>query len=397
MNNYPIKKLGEVCGVIIGGTPRRGVSRYWLGGDLPWVSIADLTRGGHEIIKTKEKITKFGAQESNVKLLKQGTLLFSFKLSIGKLAFAGIDLYTNEAIAGLPIKDEKELDKKYLFYFLQQLHFDAAHKAVKGATLSKTKIQNLEIPLPPIEEQKKIVEQIENQFAKIDEAARLRAANEERTAALLPAALHEIFSNAKKDFPAATIGDVAVLVRGPFGGSLKKEIFVPSGFSVYEQRNVIDNDLEHFRYFITPGKFESMSRFQVASGDVLMSCSGTIGKLAVVPKYFAKGVINQALLKITPSHKIDTKFMLYALRDYLAQNRSHEKGMAIKNIAAVKELKKIIIPLPPLTEQKKIVQKLDALSKKVRALRDLQAKQSADLKALKQSTLHEAFSGKMES
>ena len=169
---WPTKKLGEVCDVVIGGTPRRGISKYWDGGELPWVSIADLSRNGREMSDTKEKITDIGAKESNVKLLKKGTLLFSFKLSIGKVAFAGVDLYTNEAIAGLRIKDEKELDKEFLFYFLQQLNFDDAQKAVKGKTLNKEKIKNLRIPVPPIAEQKKIVGKIEKQFAKIDEAAR---------------------------------------------------------------------------------------------------------------------------------------------------------------------------------------------------------------------------------
>ena len=193
---WPTKKLGEVCDVVIGGTPRRGISKYWDGGELPWVSIADLSRNGREMSDTKEKITDIGAKESNVKLLKKGTLLFSFKLSIGKVAFAGVDLYTNEAIAGLRIKDEKELDKEFLFYFLQQLNFDDAQKAVKGKTLNKEKIKNLRIPVPPIAEQKKIVGKIEKQFAKIDEAARARGRTT-ATAALLPLALHEIFSQSE--------------------------------------------------------------------------------------------------------------------------------------------------------------------------------------------------------
>src|SRR3989344_2620365 len=112
---YPTKKIREVCEILIGGTPRRGVYKYWKSGNLPWVSIADLTKSSKEIFNTKEKITKIGADESNAKLIPKGTLLFSFKLSIGKLAFAGLDLYTNEAIAGLKIKDKNILDKNFLY------------------------------------------------------------------------------------------------------------------------------------------------------------------------------------------------------------------------------------------------------------------------------------------
>ena len=172
--NWPTKKLGEVCEILIGGTPRRGVPIYWDNGEFAWVAISDLSKSGKVIQETEEKITKVGVKESNVKLIPKGTLLFSFKLSIGKLAFAGMDLYTNEAIAGLKIKNHGELNKEYLYYLLQQLTFDTAQKAVKGKTLNKDKIGNLIIPLPSLEMQEKIVKKIKELFAKIDQAQTLR-------------------------------------------------------------------------------------------------------------------------------------------------------------------------------------------------------------------------------
>lgn len=277
-------------------------------------------------------------------------------------------------------------DPKYFYLLLQTLHVNhATHKRYWISEYS-----NIEVKVPPLPEQKKIVAKIEQQFAKIDEAAQLRVKSAKLADKLLPAALHEVFEETKK-YRYSDLGELALLVRGPFGGSLKKEIFVSSGFSVYEQGNVIDNDLESFRYFITPEKYHEMKRFQVASGDILMSCSGTIGKLAIVPEVFTQGVINQALLKITPSNKVHTSYLLLALRDYLVQNTAHIKGMAIKNITAVKELKKIQIPLPPLSEQQEIVKKLDTLSKKTLVLQELQAKQAADFMALKQGILREVF------
>jgi restriction endonuclease S subunit len=151
------------------------------------------------------------------------------------------------------------------------------------------------------------------------------------------------------------------LVRGPFGGSLRRDIFVESGDCVYEQGNVINNNLENFRYFITSEKFKEMKRFEVLTGDILMSCSGTIGKFVMIPKNLRKGIINQALLKITPNKKIIGDFLKLTLEKYFSSNNIHVKGITIKNIAAVKELKQIKILVPPLKIQKQIVAKLSAV------------------------------------
>jgi len=136
-----------------------------------------------------------------------------------------------------------------------------------------------------------------------------------------------------------------------------------------------------------------MRRFEVSSGDILMSCSGTIGKFTVIPTKFKKGIINQALLKITPGGNTNVDYLRYALDDYLKQSTTHIKGGAIKNITSVKELKSFEIPFPSLLEQKKIVERLDGLSERTKRLQDYQESTSDDLLALEQSILSKAFSG----
>lgn len=388
-------KLNEICDILIGGTPSRGVVDYWKDGTLPWVSIRDMSREGAVINNTNEKITEKGAKESNVKLIPKGSLLFSFKLSIGKLAIAGSDLYTNEAIAALVIKDKNQLDKNFLRYYISQMVFDDVTTAVKGSTLNKEKIKNLEIPLPPLEIQKKIVAKLDEKFTKIREAKKLRQEALTDTEKILSQTLLEIFEDGKNKFEMKNLGDVATLVRGPFGGSLKKEIFVSEGIAVYEQGNVIDNVLDGFRYFITSEKFKEMKRFEVSVGDILMSCSGTIGKFIILPDNPTKGIINQALLKITPKNTVCVDYLKYALQDYLALSTTHIKGGAIKNIASVKELKQFSIPLPSIPDQQKIVTKLDKVSEKIKTLHELQKFQLEDLKKLEKAYLKEAFNGEL--
>ncbi len=153
--NFPLVSLSEVCEINIGKTPARANSEYW-GKGYPWLSIADMKQG-IRISATKEEITDLGVKESNIKLVYAGTVLFSFKLSIGKIGVAQRDLYTNEAIAALPIIDKTKLCEEYLIYALARMDASkTTDRAVMGATLNKKKLADLKIPLPPLEEQKRI-------------------------------------------------------------------------------------------------------------------------------------------------------------------------------------------------------------------------------------------------
>ena len=97
------------------------------------------------------------------------------------------------------------------------------------------------------------------------------------------------------------LGDVCKLIRGPFGGSLKKNIFKLDGYAVYEQQHAIYHQFDDIRYFIDENKFNEMRRFELQAGDLIMSCSGTMGKIAIVPENIKQGIINQALLILSPS------------------------------------------------------------------------------------------------
>ena len=152
--------------------------------------------------------------------------------------------------------------------------------------------------------------------------------------------------------------EVADFIRGPFGGSLKKEIFKPSGYLVYEQYHAINNDFSFGRYFIDKRKFNEMKRFEVFPGDLLISCSGTMGRIAIVPKTAKQGIINQALLKLTPHNKrLIAEYLKLILEADFIQNKyfKDQSGSSIQNVASVKVLQKIKIPLPSLEIQKHLV------------------------------------------
>lgn len=172
------------------------------------------------------------------------------------------------------------------------------------------------------------------------------------------------------------LGDICNFVRGPFGGALKKESFVEDGFAVYEQQHAIYNQFSDIRYYIDSDKFEDLKRFELHAGDIIMSCSGTMGKVAVVPDGIKQGIINQALLKLTPNCNLDIAYFMHWLKSesFQFQLGLSSHGAAIKNVASVKVLKELEIPLPPLEEQKRIAAILD----KAGAIRQ-KRKQAIDL------------------
>lgn len=156
-SKYPVSKLGRKCDIRIGGTPSRKINEYFTGENL-WVSISEMQ--GQIITDTREKITDEAVKNSNVKLIPAGTTLLSFKLSIGKTAIAGRDLYTNEAIAALIPRNKEELLDKYLFYLFKGHLIDIENVGNKafGKSLNSTYLNDfIEIPVPPIFVQEKII------------------------------------------------------------------------------------------------------------------------------------------------------------------------------------------------------------------------------------------------
>ena len=175
-------------------------------------------------------------------------------------------------------------------------------------------------------------------------------------------------------WPMVELGKVCVFVRGPFGGSLKKAIFKPSGHLVYEQYHAINNDFNFARYFIDKKKFNEMQRFEVFPGDLLISCLGTMGKVAIVPEQYKKGIINQALLKLTPhKNRLSCKYLQLVLQSNFIQKKHFrdQPGSSIKNASSVKKLKQIKIPLPPLEVQKEILEGIEKEKAHIESCKEL--------------------------
>ena len=185
------------------------------------------------------------------------------------------------------------------------------------------------------------------------------------------------------------LGEICKFVRGPFGSALKKEFFVKDGYAVYEQSHAIHNNFNSFRYYISEEKFNSLRRFSVEPKDIIMSCSGTMGKFAIIPEESKKGVINQALLKLTPKENFNHKFIKIALELPRIQNKllSQSAGGAIKNVVGIPQLKGIGLYIPKPIEQNKISTFFSLLDQRIQT----QIKIIEDLRLLKSAVSKNIF------
>lgn len=178
-------------------------------------------------------------------------------------------------------------------------------------------------------------------------------------------------------------------IRGPFGSSLKRDEMKEEGIPVYEQKNAIYNSRE-FRFFIDDKKFEELKRFQVQTNDLIISCSGTVGKISIIAEEDPKGIISQALLILRPEvDRVILKFLYY----FLSSKQGYElltqvsHGSVQVNIAARDIVQSIPINLPPLKEQKAIAEILSSLDDKI----DLLHRQNQTLESLAQTLFRQWF------
>ena len=180
---WEVRRLGEIARITMGRTPRRRVQAYW-GRGYPWLSIADLKT--KYVTNTKEEITEAAAADMNV--IPKGTLVMSFKLTIGKLAFAGRDMYSNEAICGL---NDLKADAEFLYYILRRTDFSLYGKqAVKGYTLNTESLNAVEIPYPSLEEQTAIAAVLSD----MDEEVAALEGRREKTRRIKQAMMQELLT-----------------------------------------------------------------------------------------------------------------------------------------------------------------------------------------------------------
>ena len=292
-----------------------------------------------------------------------------------------------------PVKERADL--KFLYYKMQTISLDTdLHKRYWISTYSQ-----FQIPLPPLPQQQKIANILDAADALRQNDKALIAKYDELTQALFLDMFGDPVSNPKgweiKNIEQITKSGKNSIKRGPFGGALKKEIFVEDGYLVYEQFHALNNDFSRSRYFIDENKFNELKGFEVHPNDIIISCSGVyLGKLAIVPKGARKGIINQALLKITLDEskmKNDFFVFLFSHKNFREKHFDANRGAGIPNFPPMSEFKKFPFISPPMKLQEQFVERV-AVIEEQKAIAQKSLEKSEELF---NSLLHKAFKGEL--
>lgn len=303
---------------------------------------------------------------------------------------------------------------EFLYYYLSFLPLTKLNRSTAIPGLNRDDAYDLNIALPPLAEQKIIAEKLDTLLAQVDSTkARLEQIPQilkRFRQAVLGTAVNGNLTKYWRDFnniqnwTNTNWEDILKnkkdsFKRGPFGSALKKSMFVSEGYKVYEQYCPINDDCSYARYFITEDKFNEMKSFEVLDGDFLISCSGvSLGRITQVPKNSAKGIINQALLRVRINNEVylDSFFKLL-FRSPMFQKKlfDNSTGSAIPNLKGVKELKAMEIPLLSLEEQHEIVRRVEQLFAYADTIEKQVNSALTRVKSLTQSILAKAFRGEL--
>lgn len=382
MTSWPIARLADLCAISIGRTPRRDTQAYW-GGKAVWVTISELN--GQVINDSKEHISDLAVTEVMGDPIAPGTLLLSFKLSIGKMAVAGVPLFTNEAIAALPVKHGVSLLREFLRYALIGVTRAAhANDAVLGRVLNKKKLEELPIPLPPIQEQKRIVEIL----SEAEALCLLRGRASERMEAVGSALFNLLFGAPPPDWPRDTLGNLGSLDRGKSRHRPRDEAFLYGGPYPFIQTGDVANCSWEINTFTQTYSELGIAQSRLwPAGTLCITVAANIAKTGVLG---FDACFPDSVVGFIPGKRVRVEFIQYWLRTLQGRLEEDAPQAAQKNIN-LQTLRELQLAVPPLAQQNEFAARIAEL----RGILTSQTVLHHRLSDLFQSLLQRAFRGEL--
>lgn len=383
-------KLGDVFNLQMGKTPARANAAYWTNGTNAWVSIADLSSYEKYVGDTKEQITDLAVQESGIKVVPADTIIMSFKLSLGKTAITKVPIYTNEAIMAFLPTGKYDVCPDYFFHrFSDRDWSEGTNRAVMGATLNKATLSNMEIVIPPLDEQRRIATVLD----KVSGLIAKRREQLDKLDELLKARFVEMFGDPVSNphqYPISQLSEyIEFLTSGSRGWS---QYFSDDGEYFITIKNVknCSISLEDVQYIKPPDNAEAV-RTKVKDGDLLISITADLGRTGVVTKEIADhgAYINQHLTCIRLNReKLNPLYVAYYMESPAGKMQFNAKNQAgVKaglNFNAINSLKLVV---PPLEKQGLFVEFVSQTDKS-----KLTIQQSLDkLEVLKKALMQQYF------
>ena len=387
--------ISEYFDFSIGGTPSRNNELYWDANQTTsniWVSIRDLK--DKFISNSAERISELGVSKSNVKLLPKGTVLMSFKLSIGRLSISMTPLYTNEAIVGFIEKRPNTVDRDYLYYGLQSWNLlGEVDQAVKGATLNKDKMSRILGIFPPLPEQKKIAsiltsvdEVIENTQKQIDKLQDLKKATMNEL--LTKGIGHTEFKDSElgripKSWEVTTLGKLA---RFDSGYAFKNRELAEEGIKIVRISNLHKPNFPYWHF-----ASEYKSTWVVEKGDVLFSWAGVANSINIHRYQGERALINQHIYNFKFESEALKEWTFQVMKYLLPKLKESIEGGAGQLHLTKPFIQAIGIVLPTQSERLRILELSGSLDKQINTVE----RKLAQTQSLKKSLMQDLLTGKV--
>lgn len=349
-------KLSDIAELITKGTTPTTLGYSFQSSGVNFLKIECFDDNGCYI---KDKVAHI-SEECNDKLkrsqLKKGDILFSIAGAIGRVAIVTEEMLpanTNQALAIIRITNI-DVYLPYIKLILTspiiKKQFERKKQGVAQLNLSLKDIGNFEIPVIEKEKQVKLVELFTNVLNVIE----ARKQQLQQLDELVKARFVELFGG--NNYPSEPLdNNVVEMFIGPFGSSLKNEVFVDeeNGFCmVYEQKHAIQKTMNVPTRYVPKSKYEELKRFTILGGDIIVSCRGTIGEIFIVPDNAPMGIMHPSIMKIRlNTEKYNQKFFVFALEQYMDEHNAEAKGSGVKMAVSATVLGQSDFVVPPMEVQ----------------------------------------------
>ena len=359
-------KLKDIFDLQMGKTPSRNNTEYWNTEEHKWISIADLTKTGKYISETKECLSNRAIDDSGIKVIPANTVVMSFKLSIGKTAITAEDMYSNEAIMAFHDKHVVKILPEYIYYMFKYKNWDeGSNKAVMGKTLNKATLSEVEINICSLEEQREIVKVLDKMMSVLDGRETELSLLDD----LIKARFVEMFGDPDtnpKGWNECALSEKLNVVGGY---AFKSDGFSEgSGIPVLRIGNI---NAGFFRpvNLVYWQEDESLDRYAMYPGDLVMSLTGTVGKddygnVCILGDDYDMYYLNQRNAKLEIIEGIDKFYLSQLLKFEQIKKKLTviSRGVRQANISN-KDILNLVVPVPPMELQSQFADFINQVDK----------------------------------
>lgn len=353
-------RLGDVCTIVSGTTPKSDHPEYW-DGAINWVTPAELTDESDTIFESQRKITQQAVSDSSLKPFPAGTVLLSSRAPIGKVAIAGVEMYCNQGFKNLICSDV--IYNRYLYHFLKG-KTDYLNSLGRGATfkeISKSIVEGIEIPLPPLDEQRKIAAVLD----KVSDLIAKRRQQLDKLDELVKVRFVEMFGDTVLN-PYGWDKDFLGTVCNVRDGTHDSPKYYQTGYPLVTSKNVTAGKIDLSTCsLISEADYNKINeRSKVDKGDIIMPMIGTVGKPVIVniePNFAIKNV---ALIKFIQASKVLNIYIQALLQsDYFDDAVLSKIRGGTQQFISLGDIRKLEVLVPPIELQNQFAAFVEQIAK----------------------------------